>query len=77
MSHYQQLRFYDPFTDAMSIRFSIVDERGSEYFAVVPVGPAGSLRTAARERALEALEMAVERDRDDPTGAQPGEVRVA
>lgn len=39
----------------MSIRFSIFDERGDEYFAVVPVGPAGRLRTEARERALEAL----------------------
>lgn len=70
MAHYQQLRFYNPFTDAMSIRFSIADARGDEYFAVVPVGPAGQLRTEARERALDALEMALER------GEGPGEVRV-
>ena len=65
---WQEIRFYCPMRDANMTRISMFDRRGGELFQVIPTAPGGRARREARERALDAIEMAIEQ------GCEPGEV---
>ena len=66
---YQQLHYYDPFTDTESLRISMASSRGEEYWCSIPLTPEGRPRRESREAALDALMAAI----DDPLHP-PGEV---
>lgn len=70
MSVYREYRFFSPALDADAVRLSVVDDRGLEYFAIVPVAPPGRRWREWRDEVLGRLDEAV------ALGATPGEVRV-
>ena len=67
MSVYREMRFWSPVLGCDAARLSMVDERGGEFWRVVPVS-GGKAWREARDRALDAIEDAVAR------GDEPGEV---
>lgn len=70
MRPYQQVRFYDPFTDSDAVRLSVFDDRGDEYWSKLLRTKSGRATREAREEALAAIEMAIDQ------GLTPGEVRA-
>lgn len=64
------MRFYDPQIDAEGIRFSGIAERGGEFWIREALAAEGRSRREQRERALEAIEQAIDR------GDEPGQVVV-
>ncbi len=73
MSTYQEFLAYSPFYDAVMARISMTDERGSEYFVLIPAKSGKAYRTVKAE----ALEMIIEAmaPREDGTSLPPGEVQ--
>ena len=70
MSVYSEFSFYSPMLDSTCIRISVADSQGSEFFTIIPsVSPGRGLREA-REKALAAIESAIE------SGLTPGEVNI-
>jgi len=67
VSTYQEFRAYSPFYDAVMARISMTDERGGEFFALIPAMSGKSYRKAKAE-ALEMIGEAMAQ------GCQPGEV---
>jgi hypothetical protein len=67
LQSYQQLRFYDPFEDAESVRISGFSGRG-EFWCKRIVPPSGAARRAMVAAALALIETAIE------AGLEPGEV---
>ena len=70
MTAHQQIRFYDPYTDSEGVRISGFDGKGGEFFQRLALAPSGKARRLQREKALEAIEEAIE------AGLEPGEVIV-
>ena len=68
MRPYHTRTYYDVLRDAQMQRVSVYDERGGEFWAAILAAPGARLR-AAREKALAAIDAAMER-------GEPGEVRV-
>jgi hypothetical protein len=68
MTHYTETVFYDPFIDDEGVRISGFSSVGGEFWMRGPRAPAGRQRRLQRERALEAIRMAIE------AGLEPGEV---
>ena len=66
--HWSEIRFYCPFRDANMTRIYAFDAKGGEFWQAIPTAPGGRARREARERALDAIEMAIEQ------GCEPGEV---
>jgi hypothetical protein len=71
MSVYREYTFWSPVLGKRATRLSVPDERGSEYFVIVPRPSSGRGWREAREVALQAIEAAILR------GDLPGEVRVS
>ncbi len=67
MTAHQQIRFWDPFTDAEAVRISGFSGRG-EYWVKRPAAPAGRARRAQMDAALTLIAEAIE------AGLEPGEV---
>ena len=67
MSTYQEFKSYSPFYDAVMARISMTDERGSEYFVLIPT-KSGKAYRAAKAEALEMIGEAMAQD------LEPGEV---
>lgn len=68
MSVFREHRFWSPLFGCDAARLSMVDDRGSEFFRVVPVVSGKGWREA-RDAALDEIESAIMR------GEEPGEVR--
>lgn len=67
MTAHQTVRFYDPFTDAQSVRISGFSGRG-EFWCNRPLPAAGRDRRVVLAAAIELIEQAIEQ------GLEPGEV---
>ncbi len=67
MSVYSEYRHWSPTLGCDAVRLSMVDERGGEFYRIIPVVSGRGWR-AARDEALEVIEDAIIR------GAEPGEV---
>lgn len=65
---YQEFRAYSPLYDAVMARISMTDDRGQEFYALIPAVSGKPYRTAKAE----AIEMIQEAMAD---GCQPGEVQ--
>ena len=66
---YHVLRGYSPIRDRDEARIVMFDERGSEFFVIVP-DEGGSRYRAHRDRALDMIQTAMRQ------GCAPGEVRM-
>lgn len=67
---YSEFAFYSPILDSEALRISSADDKGSEFFAIVPKPGMGKSLRIVREAALAAIESAME------SGLNPGEVKV-
>ena len=67
MSGFQEMRFWSPTLGCDAARLSMTDERGSEYFMIVP-REAGARWREKRAEAVEVIERAIH------DGVEPGEV---
>jgi hypothetical protein len=67
---FSEFRFYSPLFDAVCLRISVSDGHTGEFFAIVPDPGIGRSLREARDRALNAIESAME------SGILPGEVKV-
>ncbi len=65
---YNEFRFYSPILDAEAARLSIVNDRGEEFYAVVPCGDEGRVWRERREEVLNKVYAAI------LAGYEPGEV---
>lgn len=70
MTTYSEFRFYSPLLDSEAARLSMANERGQEYFSVIPAEVSGKAYRAARDEALDLIEHAI------MVGLEPGEVRA-
>jgi len=70
IQHWDECRFYDPIQGCDAIRFSGHSGCGV-YWISEPASPPGKSRRAQRERALDLIQVAIER------GDAPGKVDVA
>ncbi|TAL03713.1 MAG: hypothetical protein EPO08_03480 [Rhodospirillaceae bacterium] len=70
MSGYREFRHYSPLMGCEAARLSMVDERGGEFYCIVPVEYPARLYRERRDVALDALEAAIMARRE------PGEVTV-
>lgn len=68
MSGYSAHRYWSPMLGCDAVRLSMVDDRGGEFFKIIPVDAPGQPYRTARDAALDAIENAI------AAGAQPGEV---
>ncbi len=68
MAGYREFRFYSSELDAEAVRFSIANEDGQEYFAIVPVVAPGKRRREWRDQVLDRIDEAM------MAGDPPGEV---
>lgn len=69
MSTYTEYRAYSPIIDAEQVRLSMYDDRGGEFFALVPAAGAKKWRER-KDAALDAIMDAMD------AGALPGEVEI-
>lgn len=67
---YSTYEFYSPILDSAAVRISVPDGRGGEFFAIVSRPAPGKSWREVRDRALNAIESAME------SGLDPGEVEV-
>ena len=67
MSVYREFRFFSPLDDAESVRLSMADTQGREYFTIIEASY-GKRWRERRESALVAIEEAIE------AGWPPGEI---
>lgn len=67
---YSEFRFYSPLHDCEMCRVSMSDDRGAEFFAMVPSAEGKGWR-ATREKTLDAIEDAI------AARKEPGEVHVS
>lgn len=68
MAVFSEFHYYSPLHDANVARVSVPDDRGGEFFAIVPTDGKGY-----RERRAEAIDLCLEAIE---TGCEPGEVRA-
>jgi hypothetical protein len=66
---YHEHRFWSVFLDCRAARLSVADERGGEFFTVVPLA-SGEKWRETRDRALGAIRDAMD------AGMAPGEVTI-
>lgn len=66
----QEFRSYSPVLDTEVIRLSVADERGGEFFVVLPCPSQGRSLRKAKLAALENIHEAI------AIGLEPGEVRT-
>lgn len=64
---WQQLRFWSPTLGTDAVRLSVVDDRGGEFYRIIPA-VVGRKYREERDRVLDELEDAI------ASGAEPGEV---
>lgn len=69
MSVYREFRFFSPLDDAESVRLSVADDQGREYFAIIEAGY-GKRWRERRNTALGTIEDAIE------AGLPPGEINA-
>ena len=67
---YSEFEFYSPILDSRCLRISVGDGQTGEFFAIIPVPAMGRSLREARDRALNAIESAMD------LGLLPGEVKV-
>lgn len=67
---FSEFEFYSPMLDAQAVRLSVPDGCGGEYYAIVAKPAAGKSFRELRERALSAIQAAID------SGLDPGEVEV-
>lgn len=67
---YSEFRFFDVINDRESLRVSMPNAQGSEFFVVIPADDGKKLRQR-RDEALDMIEEAIRR------GLEPGEVVAA
>lgn len=67
---YSEFRFYSPIYDSECIRLSVPDANGHEFFAIVPDPGLGKSLRDLRDKALDAIEAAID------AGLSPGQVRL-
>jgi predicted RNase H-like HicB family nuclease len=68
---YSEFSFYSIFHDCDCIRLSVSDGKTGEYFVIVPDPGYGKSLRKAREKALSAIEAAIDAD------LPPGEIKVS
>ena len=66
MTIYHEYRHYSPLTDSEMVRVSMVGRQNQEYFSIIAAEPSGKAYRERRDKALDALEEAI--DRGDPPG---------
>lgn len=66
----QEFRSYSPVLDIEVIRLSVADDKGGEFFVVMPCPPTGKSLRKAKLAALEIIHEAIS------IGLDPGEVRA-
>ena len=69
MSVYREYRFFSPMDDAESVRLSMADAQGREFYTIIEAGY-GKRWRERRNDALETIEQAIE------AGRPPGEIDV-
>lgn len=69
MAGFREFAFYSPFLDSEAVRLSVYDQRGSEFFMIVPMEDGKAWRKR-RDEALGIIGEAID------AGLQPGEVRL-
>lgn len=71
---YQEIRTYSPMIDGDVMRVSTVDERNSEYFALVRRPDSAKMWRQLKEKVLDALEAVIQTPVDERPG--PGEIQL-
>jgi len=64
-----EYHFWSPTLGTESVRFTVFNDRGGEYFAIVPLDGKGSTLREARQHWAERFHEAIE------SGQDPGEVK--
>lgn len=67
---YHEYRFWSAVLGCNACRLSIMDERGGEHYAIVPMNGSGKFNRRARMAALRLIAEHVQ------AGSDPGEVKV-
>lgn len=70
MSTYTQYKYWSIIEGCNVMRLSMRNDRGDEYFSIVPCGSSGKAARQARENALDVISDAIER------GDEPGQVMM-